>query len=323
MDNNSSDIIYHYCSTDTFMKIIENKTIRLSNIFKMNDPLEINYLLDDLDKKVLDFYKKNSYEFESLDLKDDIEISEEFLSTLISDIKEEIKELEYISYIACFSSSRKKDYLSQWRAYGNDGYGVALGFDNNVLHNIVKQVNEKNLNFIFGITKIGYSPNEKLNFIKDQLIRSIFRSLKNGARNQNYKNGNCSYKNIVLTDALHSISAILINAINYKNKDFKDEDEWRIYLTTFINGIYSESFCDFNEDIICGDYTFKNQRFRNDNNKLISYIDFCFGKTKIIKEIVIGPKSRIDKDDIDLRMFLRNNGFQVENIRLSEIKLNF
>lgn len=31
------DIIYHYCSLETFVQIIKNKTIRLSDLNKTND----------------------------------------------------------------------------------------------------------------------------------------------------------------------------------------------------------------------------------------------------------------------------------------------
>ncbi len=34
-------IVYHYCSTDVFSKIISGKAIRLSDITKSNDSMEI------------------------------------------------------------------------------------------------------------------------------------------------------------------------------------------------------------------------------------------------------------------------------------------
>lgn len=33
-------IIYHYCSLDTFVQIVKNKTIRLSDLDKTNDFME-------------------------------------------------------------------------------------------------------------------------------------------------------------------------------------------------------------------------------------------------------------------------------------------
>ncbi|GMQ62471.1 hypothetical protein [Vallitalea maricola] len=34
------DTVYHYCSVDTFFSIIQNKTIRLSDLNKTNDYME-------------------------------------------------------------------------------------------------------------------------------------------------------------------------------------------------------------------------------------------------------------------------------------------
>ena len=34
------DTIYHYCSIDTFFSIIQNKTLRLSDLNKTNDSME-------------------------------------------------------------------------------------------------------------------------------------------------------------------------------------------------------------------------------------------------------------------------------------------
>lgn len=42
---NRPDIVYHYCSLDTFYKIISNATIRLSNVIKTNDREEMVYIL--------------------------------------------------------------------------------------------------------------------------------------------------------------------------------------------------------------------------------------------------------------------------------------
>ena len=49
---------YHYCSVDTFMKIIENKTLWLSHSRTMNDKLECVYILDILKKVIKDESKK-------------------------------------------------------------------------------------------------------------------------------------------------------------------------------------------------------------------------------------------------------------------------
>lgn len=41
-----NELYYHYCSVDTFVKIMETSTIRLSNPYKMNDTQEYKWLLN-------------------------------------------------------------------------------------------------------------------------------------------------------------------------------------------------------------------------------------------------------------------------------------
>ena len=37
-------MVYHYCNLDTFLKIIQNKSLRLSDIGKSNDYTELTYM---------------------------------------------------------------------------------------------------------------------------------------------------------------------------------------------------------------------------------------------------------------------------------------
>ena len=52
-EKNIEKIIYHYCSIDIFLTIIENQELWVSDIFKMNDSSEEKYLED-----LLRFYLK-------------------------------------------------------------------------------------------------------------------------------------------------------------------------------------------------------------------------------------------------------------------------
>ena len=40
------EILYHYCSIKTFKEIIKNKTIRLTDIFKMKDSSEVTHAIN-------------------------------------------------------------------------------------------------------------------------------------------------------------------------------------------------------------------------------------------------------------------------------------
>lgn len=44
MQKEKANSIYHYCSLDTFLKIVQNKSTRLSDIEKSNDYAERIYM---------------------------------------------------------------------------------------------------------------------------------------------------------------------------------------------------------------------------------------------------------------------------------------
>ena len=96
-------IVYHYCSLDSFLQIITHKTIRLSSMRHMNDPNELKW---GFNKYLLTY-----------DLTDEEK----------KEYEDKFQELSYNIHMACFSE--QKDLLSQWRAYGDQGKGVAIGFD--------------------------------------------------------------------------------------------------------------------------------------------------------------------------------------------------
>ncbi len=96
------EIIYHYCSVETFTNIINNRSFWLSDVYNTNDPLEINYLINQL---------------EIGNLRTSLET--------FSDVCKNYKPLT--PYVGCFS--KEHDLLSQWRGYADDGYGLAIGFN--------------------------------------------------------------------------------------------------------------------------------------------------------------------------------------------------
>jgi len=107
MENN--EILYHYCSVDTFMKIIENKELWLGNSEKMNDYSEIRLIESALEKKLTEYPSLNNF---------------------MSEYQESIS----FPYICCFS--KEGDLLSQWRGYADDGKGVAIGFDKKTIKSL-------------------------------------------------------------------------------------------------------------------------------------------------------------------------------------------
>ena len=120
---------YYYCSLSTFLNIIKNTQVYLSDPLKMNDTLEIKWYLEKLNNEARalnrqEFDLPDSI-FEKMKSRSHLDFTfEEFMEKLDSRGQRSI-------YISCFS--KNPDLLSQWRAYAEDGTGVSIGFDLNKL----------------------------------------------------------------------------------------------------------------------------------------------------------------------------------------------
>lgn len=109
-------IIYHYCSEETFVKIVESKALWLTAIDKMNDYAEGNWLTHIVSNLCNERLATNANDLMAYD-------------SLIKSINSRMN--KRFHHVACFSSN--PDLLSQWRGYANGGKGVAIGFNSSIL----------------------------------------------------------------------------------------------------------------------------------------------------------------------------------------------
>ncbi len=117
--SHDSLLIYHYCELDTCSQIIQNQNLRASDIRFMNDPQEFNYGID-LMKEIL-ATKKGEFCDNAQPL---LNAFEEKLNS--SDIRSLIQR-----FIVCFS--KEKNLPNQWKRYGDNYSGIAIGFEPNKL----------------------------------------------------------------------------------------------------------------------------------------------------------------------------------------------
>ncbi len=101
---NDPDILYHYCSVDSFYKIVQSNEIWLSDSYVLNDYKE-NTWITPIIKEI--FATKRNLKYG--------ELFDKILQTY--DLN------NYIPFVCYFSTDG--DVLSQWRAYADDGAGVA------------------------------------------------------------------------------------------------------------------------------------------------------------------------------------------------------
>lgn len=122
-DPKNDEIVYHYCALDTFVKIVTGKKLWLSNVFCMNDYEEHRWfrrLVRAVAKEMVDSGEVSQDELRKGLLRGDsiLDIEEERYGDGVNTRKQ----------VYCISFSKVSDSLSQWRAYGDSGQGVAIGF---------------------------------------------------------------------------------------------------------------------------------------------------------------------------------------------------
>jgi hypothetical protein len=154
-ENDQSDLIYHYCSVDSFFKIIESKSIWLSDSDYMNDSYEGKWV-DKLVENALSRIGKQDK---------------------ISEFKKNYNNEKAKKYYL-FCLSKNGDQLSQWRGYADDGKGVAIGFSRKSL-NLPEAIE-----FPIGIIDLIYDEKEQVRNINtaiEQLsnIKADINLLKN------------------------------------------------------------------------------------------------------------------------------------------------
>lgn len=272
------DIIYHYCSTDSFLKIIESKSMWLSAATCLSDYAEIIWI----DRKINDAIQA---------LKN--ESNEEQIRKLLH-----LYELNSpMPFVAAFSEYG--DTLSQWRAYADDGSGVAIGF-NPRYFDFKQTVPLPNISpeYSLGLSKVIYNDKEQTH-----MVRSVISSYLKALAEEDADEGNLL---INATMTLRRLSCI------FKNAAFKEEVEWRIIHTPLIPGDGTTG----NTDIIGG---VSDLKFRSASGRLVPYFELSFAKRKgdqsPIVHIVLGPKN--ESNHADVTLFLSLNGLQVVKISRS------
>lgn len=198
MKKEQSDIIYHYCTLQGFLGIIQNASLWMSDISKSNDDLECIYGRNQIKHRIEQEIEANTeaiYEWEmGYEMNSDMHDS-------------------MLTYVACFSE--KEDCLSQWRGYADDGKGMAIGFNKKVLEQLVKL---KNYNLRFA--KVIYDKNEQGRYVERVVKENLKRMGKTGVRHA----------------ALELNTNYRMDFSFYKHPSFVEEEEWRLVLNSMPYG---------------------------------------------------------------------------------------
>lgn len=315
----SPKTVYHYCSVDTFMKIIENTSLRATNIRKSNDYSEIINTMDvfcGATRKAMRRYIQNN----PGDL-----LFQEFAASIDTNelIERAINKATATYYCTCFSESR--DQLSQWRGYADDGRGVAIGFDDSFFINAADQHYIRYLPIVYDLNKF-----------EDDLIGQIEKCFVVTRDRRGEELSRADYENIF--DII--IHSMVRNTVFYKNRAFSEECERRLTYYPFSDikklerstkrgelaklQLYYDRMMEMRQ--IGSEHNGIKRgplQFMNRGTMIVSYVDLNFRDLLpwCIKEIVLGPKNTMD--DLDLRLFLLNNGIDLAVTKITRSEATY
>jgi len=220
-------LLYHYCSTPTGLAILRTRTFRLSALSAANDSLEGRVL---------------GRVFSNL-------LAESDLPPEVVDVVSVIVE-GYADSTEGFALclSEKGDLLSQWRAYAQDGLGIAVGFSSNLLAKNFGKVNFGKQ--FFELIKIDYGEENLLQNLKpfaDKLIaefanygsfvqlsknmtreRALFAMANAGSGSEQVFTGTHGGSSDLMLRLLEMLSPLHFQIYGTKPISFYEECEWRL-----------------------------------------------------------------------------------------------
>lgn len=299
---NADNIVYHYCSTDVFTKIISGKAIRLSDITKSNDSMEIlwitKYIKEIFDEE-FDKETSNTKYFNNGYPKDAFSELVEYYSDDFFKTEQRI----YSYMVCCFSETG--DLLSQWRGYADDASGFSIGFDANALATFGKPPADDPISSdIFDFNKVIYDTREQKARIRD-CAKHLISELKPLSK---ITGGNIKQQS---SAAFNSCFLQLFKwSIFMKNPFFKEEKEWRICCGTDLRSNHKSSKIKIEDGLSLSDVAYYSRK-----NDVVPYVDLSFDKSviNIIKRVFIGPKCRASKGEIEV--FMKNNGIACDVVK--------
>lgn len=275
------ETLYHYCSVESFLRIIETRSIHLSSVLGFNDYLETKWI-EPLIREVIQ-EKSNDQ-------------NASFLNTVLHHYQDN----QTIPFMTCFSSDG--DTLSQWRAYAADGYGFAIGMNPKYfpLRKQAPWVSEEEEHAI-GISEVVYDREAQSTYITQAIDTHLAHLHADSAHSLPHHAAECA-------------TVLLRDSLIFKNPKFNEELEWRIiYVPTII--------AEDGEEIQIGlaQRPISDLQFRYSEDALIPYFELPFSEQrteKPINEIVLGPKNNTQA--FVVRMLLDINGFCDVKVSKSE-----
>ena len=290
MGKNVPDVLFHYCTLETFYNIVGSKSIWLSDISKSNDSQELIWFKSQCRSLI---YKAWLEYVQKLDAEDRLLEADFNGFQPIADHIDDFIQRETTKCWA-FCLSEKSDDLGQWRGYASDGSGIAIGFKSDLF---------ENLNSLSGG---DFTADPQMYFDKIEYSYDSILELLNHACKLNDINASLSCSEVLRR--LNTAAAILIlGAPLYKNEKFAEEKEWRMAITLtlgkLLKGMRPEIVPESFPIGVTLDYD-----YAINNGRLVSHVAVQHENLfEYVSEIWLGPKCKVS--EMDMKLFLISKGW--------------
>lgn len=293
-------ILYHYCSTKKLYGILSGKQLRMSDITKSNDYDEVYMFFPGLIDAMREEYYKKPFSFKFA-CEDNEKAMLVFLRVIFNYFRSKFDRGGITNFVVCFCE--KGDKLSQWRGYANNGKGVSIGFSERELAQYCEKYKE-----VMTMEKIKYKTAEEINNIIISTAGLLLAELKN-LRDWIGNNFNCvdneleKYMVLFFTQML---SGVFMKSLQYKNKAFEEENEWRIFFKYPILKKTELVYGGKEHDTVLVEEMVEVLKNKIDFNimddDIVAYfpIDLFDISQNPIKEVIMGPNNQILQDDFEL-----------------------
>lgn len=271
------DVLYHYCSVETFHAIVTSGAVRLSSVRHSNDGAEGAMVREAIDRHAVAAGFDQATRAACLDCA--VELENQFDGLAL-----------------CLSESG--DQLSQWRGYADDGRGVALGFRKDKLEALAAYSEEDDEAVGLRLYKAVYTLPEH-----DHVTSELFRAIREHGIQQS-QTTDASPRLDQLRQRQNALQKLLLSLTAYdvvfslKHQAFSEEQEWRL--------LHHIDLANFSPT-----------GFRPASSRLAPFITLPLLKMdpQLLQEVVLGP--RHTSPDVTVSQFLRLCGHTDTSVRRS------
>ncbi|SFJ70305.1 Protein of unknown function [Bosea sp. OK403] len=242
-------LLYHYCDANALLSIFQHRQVWATDARYLNDSKELVSLFGNVARH-LELASSETERYVRTQLMNVADFAPKFGVNVIG----------LSSYAACFSEDG--DVLSQWRAYGSDGMGFAIGFEPRELGALCDGGTGSLKRMIYG----GVAEEQIITDYFGKIVRAL-TPIEGAFARYGYPSMTFdAWLQLRMSEFLHEV------AFECKHPAFHEEREWRILASG-------------------GDI-----RFRASNNRIAPYksLDMSSSVTPSlmpVKQIVIGPRA--------------------------------